>query len=292
MKIAAVTVLYNPTKETFQNIKGYIDEVEKVYAVDNSYDDHSEYVFSEKIEYLPNCDNLGIAAALNRGAEKAYADGYDWLLTMDQDSRFENGVVTKMADFINEVKNGNPPEEFPVTYEKLGLVSPLHIIRSHFNEEAEGIDSPAVVMTSGNLISLNAYKDIGGFKDWYFIDAVDFDYCLNLRDHGYEILRLKYLTLAHELGDGITKSFLGRKVTSFNHSPVRRYYIVRNRHYLYDEYKDKAVDFCNAEIRQTKKEAIKIILCEKDKINKLRHMYKGYRDYKKGIKGRFGGLKK
>ena len=70
-----------------------------------------------------------------------------------------------------------------------------------------------------------------------------------------------------------------------NHNPIRRYYITRNRHYLYDLYKDDYLDYCALELSRTKHELIKIILFEKDKIKKLKYIYKGYRDYKKGIKG-------
>ena len=140
-------------------------------------------------------------------------------------------------------------------------------------------------MTSGNIISLKAYEKIGGFKDWMFIDAVDFDYCLNLRDHGYDIWRLPQVELKHNLGSVVFKTIGKRQFYSLNHSATRRYYIVRNRHYFYDEYHERWPDFCNAEFGQTKFEAKRIIICEKQKIKKLLAMYKGYRDYKKGITG-------
>ena len=46
-KIAAVTVLYNPTKKIIQNISGYIDKVDKVYVIDNS-NDSNEKLLNEK----------------------------------------------------------------------------------------------------------------------------------------------------------------------------------------------------------------------------------------------------
>jgi rhamnosyltransferase len=35
-KIAAVVILYNPELSILENIKSYIDQVEKLYVVDNS----------------------------------------------------------------------------------------------------------------------------------------------------------------------------------------------------------------------------------------------------------------
>lgn len=281
MKLAAVVVLYNPDAKILENIKSYVDYVDCVYAVDNSSVDNSANLCSEKIVYLPNGDNLGIAYALNRGAKQAIEDGYDWLLTMDQDSTFHGDGVNKMKEFITGCKCA----ESQYDYDKIGLVTPFH--RTLFNEQEQltDIDSPAVVMTSGNIINLKAYQEIGGFKDWMFIDAVDFDYCLNLRDHNYDIWRLPYVELKHNLGDVVFKTFRGKRYYGLNHSPMRRYYIVRNRHYFCDMYEDRYPGFCNAERLSTRVEVKGILLCEKNKIRKLLAMFKGYLDYKSGVKG-------
>ena len=281
MKLAAVVVLYNPDSKVRENIKSYIDSVQVVYAVDNSNIDHSEEFSGEKIKYIANGSNMGIAYALNVGAKKAIEDGYEWLLTMDQDSCFNVFGVEQMKEFLLDSKNGKNQYDF----EKIGLITPYHRTLFNENEKIPDIDSPAVVMTSGNIISLKAYNEIGGFKDWMFIDAVDFDYCLNLRDHGYDIWRLPQVELKHNLGNVVFKTLGKREFYSLNHSATRRYYIVRNRHYFYDMYHERWPGFCNAEIGQTKFEAKRILLCEKQKIKKLMAMLKGYLDYKKGITG-------
>lgn len=282
MKLAAVVVLYNPDNQVIENIKSYIDYVDVVYAVDNSSVDNKERFNLDKINYIPNGENLGIAYALNVGAKQAIADGFEWLLTMDQDSHFTDDGIDRMKNFILNCKQ-NPTEQY--SYEKLGLITPFH--RTKFNENIvpEEIDSPAVVMTSGNIISLKAYQEIGGFKDWFFIDAVDFDYCLNLRDYGYDIWRLGNVILTHNLGDVVFKTIGKKEYYSLNHSPMRRYYIVRNRYYFLDMYMERYPAFCGAERGSTKVELKGILLCEKQKFKKLWAMYQGYRDYKKGIKG-------
>ena len=282
MKIAAVVVLYNPDDNVQNNIKSYINGVDKVFAIDNSSEDNGSKFSDDKIAYISNGENLGIASALNIGARKAIAEGYEWLLTMDQDSCFNELGVEKMKQFLSESKAGK--NEF--AYEKIGLITPFHRTIFNENEQPTGIDSPAVVMTSGNIISLDAFEKIGGFKDWMFIDAVDFEYCLNLRDHGYDIWRLTHIELRHNLGNVVFKNFGKKHMYSLNHSAMRRYYIVRNRHYFYDMYHERWPDFCNAEKARTSREAAKIVLCEKQKVGKLLAMLRGYIDYKRGIKGK------
>ena len=101
-KIAAVTVLYNPTKKIIQNISGYIDKVDKVYVIDNSNDSNEKLLIdNKKIEYLPNYTNLGISNSLNKACNLAIDEGYEFLLTMDQDSLFEKNEFQKMIDYIN-----------------------------------------------------------------------------------------------------------------------------------------------------------------------------------------------
>lgn len=287
MRTAGVTVLYNPDGSVIRNIASYMNAVERLYVVDNSDADNGENFAGDKICYIPNRENLGIAAALNIGAQKALEEGFDFLLTMDQDSRFENGGAEGLIGFLTKLADDSDLQnELGCTVYDLGLVSPLHKTGIELGITYSGIDSPDTVMTSGNIISLSAYEKIGGFKDWMFIDAVDFDYCLNLRRHGFKILRLTDIELKHKVGDMITGKFFGKTVYSLNHSPMRRYYIVRNRHYFYDMYKSDFPEYCTAELRRTLPEAVKIILFEKQKTKKLLAMLEGYRDYKKGIKGK------
>lgn len=281
MKLACVVVLYNPDAEVLKNIDSYINYVDMVYAVDNSLKDNSKDFSSERIVYISNGENKGIAYALNIGAKRAISDGFEWLLTMDQDSRFTDDAVDKMKKFIKDCKS----DKNSYNYEKIGIITPFHRTAFNQKEQHTGIDSPAVVMTSGNIINLEAYKVVGGFKDWMFIDAVDFDYCLNLRDRGYDIWRLNYVELKHKLGNVVFKNIGKKQMYSLNHSPQRRYYIVRNRHYFYDMYHKRWPDFCNAEKARTSREAAKILICEKQKFRKLFAMLKGYMDYKRGIKG-------
>jgi rhamnosyltransferase len=47
-----------------------------------------------------------------------------------------------------------------------------------------------MVMTSGCLTNLAIWDESGGFSDELFIDEVDHDYCLNVRRHGYRVVRL------------------------------------------------------------------------------------------------------
>ena len=285
MKLEGVVVLFKPDDKMFENINSYLGDLKKLYIVDNTPggDFNDRFKDNKKIKYIPLKENKGIAYALNVGAKEAIKDGADWLLTMDQDSSFEKGALKDMKSFI-EFANNNPYLEkiIGVKADNIGIVSPFHITERTKLEKPTGIDRPLVVMTSGNLVNLKAYKKVKGFKDWLFIDCVDFDFCLNLRRHGYEVIQTNFARLQHSLGNTKEIDFLNKKVFADYHSSFRRFYITRNRHYLYDLYHEDFPVYTELELGRTKKELLKIWLFEKNKIKKTRAIYRGYRAYKKG----------
>ncbi|HIT37776.1 MAG TPA: glycosyltransferase [Candidatus Onthousia faecipullorum] len=288
MKIAGVVVLYNPDENVKKNIDSYINNLDILYVVDNSPEpnDNAKYYKGKKIKYISNHGNKGIAYALNVGAKEAIKEKSEWLLTMDQDSSFKDDSLSKMIGFLKELKTNNiMSSALNLKYDNLGVISALQRTRLNKDEKLKGIDYPLVVMTSGNIINLDAYKKVGGFKDWLFIDAVDFEFCLNIKKHKYDIIQYNEAELNHNLGYINEYNFLGKTVYVTNHSAIRRYYITRNRHYLYDLYNEDFLDYCSIELGRTKKELLKIILFEDNKWNKIKAIYKGYKDYKRGIKG-------
>lgn len=274
MKLAAVVVWYNPSVSEIHNINSYVDYVDKLYIVDNS-NDCNDYPNNKKIDYIFNGDNLGIATALNIAANKAINDGFDWLLTMDQDTTFQNDDIEKIVKFID--KND---------MSSIGIVSPWHNTKLHIAKPKADIDYPLDVMTSGNFLNLKIYKIMGGFRDELFIDGVDIEYCLRLKKKNYKILRLNNYEIIHNLGDIKYKYFFNKELLCLNHNYVRDYYKVRNYLYIKDEYINIAPEFCKKLVK-IKALVWCIIFYEKDKLRKLRSIYYAKKDYKKGILGKY-----
>lgn len=278
MVINGVVVLYNPDETIFKNISSYINSIDKLYVIDNSENKNMDIIkkikiFSDKCEYIDNNGNQGIANALNVGAHLAIEDEAHWLLTMDQDSRFENNDIKELIDFT---KNNDTTQ--------IGIVSPMHSENEVNNFESNF--STYIAMTSGNLLNLNIYQKIGGFEEKLFIDSVDIEYCLKLYKNNFFLQRIKKIILNHNLGNIQKKRFYS--VT--NHNYIRRYYITRNRLYIWEKYKEILPEYIKYEKYATLKEVVKIILGEKDKFKKLKMIYKGYRDYKIDRYGKYKEL--
>lgn len=277
MKIAGVVVLYHPDEDVLKNIDTYITELDQLYVYDNSEKSHKDLFKNyDKVKYLSQNENMGIAYALNAGAKQALQDGYEWLLTMDQDSRYEQNELQKLIDYIEVHET-----------EKIGLISPWHVIKTGVQKTTEGEEDVIEVMTSGNIVSLKAYQAVGGWKDWMFIDSVDIEFCMNLNVHGYRVIRLNYAELQHNLGNIEIKKILTRKFVCSNHNYIRRYYMIRNMLYVDQMYRKDFPEYC-AFLRHGAWGSLKnVVVWEKDKYRKVRNMWRGYRDFKKGKKGKY-----
>ena len=276
MKIAAVVVLYNPNQDNIDNINRYLNIIDKIYVVDNSEDNIIRISDSEKIKYIKYGENKGMAKALNEGSINAINDGYKWLLTMDQDSKITEENIKDMLDYLDKNQDDK----------KIGLISPYHDIgKDELPPEVE-VEDMIEVMTSGNIINLDAYNKIGGFKDWLFIDCVDTDYCMNLHKNDYKVLRLNKIIMKHYVGNITFHKLFNKVYDCSNHNPIRRYYIMRNNLYICDMYKDAYPEYCKRLIRIQKGQIKRILIFEKNKIKKIKMVIKGYKDHKKGIRGK------
>ncbi|MBC5992108.1 glycosyltransferase family 2 protein [Pontibacter cellulosilyticus] len=277
--IAGVVVLYNPDSEVLNNLRSYCNSISKLYIVDNSECPSEELIVNLKLinaEYIPFNQNQGIAKALNIGASRAIEDGFDWLLTMDQDSEATKGMVQEL---INSTGNFDR--------NSIGIVSPQHILDSKPVHKSFDVEEVTVVMTSGNLLNLKAYQKVGPFRDDFFIDYVDHEYCLRLKYYGYKILVNHKAILNHQLGQNKAYNALGKTVTTTHHNCTRRYYITRNRLQVLKEYKELFPEYYKTELRNNIKELIKVFFFENNKFGKLKSIIRGYKDYRKG---KFGKL--
>jgi rhamnosyltransferase len=285
MKISAVIVLYNPViEEIILNIRSYL-LVEKIYVIDNSEEknSHIQKILKEescKIEYIANKENLGIAKALNIACQQAIIDGYEWILTMDQDSQFLN-----FTHFLSCAKKIIHQEK------DIAIITPNH---SHLTmpdtKGCDYIDKKEIVITSGNLVNLQIYQEINGYEEEFFIDMVDYDFCLKILEKNYKILFLSNHYILHELGTIYKrKNLITQKVKEkIEHPPLRIYYNTRNTLYLIT--KHKSVPFLKTINILFIHEITKIVLYEDQKIKKIYAKLLALKDFIIGRKGKIESL--
>lgn len=288
-KVACIIVSYNPDKGITKCFNSLINQVDKMFIVDNGSNGDGIKILQElknsntnKVDLILNNDNLGIATALNIGIKKALSEDYSWVITMDQDSKANDNMIEKMFEVyegINLEERKDILSIFPnFVDERVQSIEENSEIKSYEYVDAE--------ITSGNLLKSEIFDKVGFFDDSLFIDLVDTDFCMRLNEKNIKMIKVRDAILYHNLGESqaVKSGFL--KFNTSNHSAIRRYYMTRNRFYTWEKYKDLNSFTLNRDKMLFKKEFVKIVLGEKDKVNKIKMIFRGYKDYKKGIRGK------
>jgi rhamnosyltransferase len=273
VKIAGVVVLFNSRNEVLDNIRTYLSDIDILFAVDNSTEKNEhligELTCMDKVNYLPVGRNSGVAHALNLGAEKAIAEGFDFIVTMDDDSQAAPNLVSGYKEFLRSRND----------VDSIGIISPFHFYKNYTEKVNPEVKEILTAITSGSLINLRCHQNVGPFLEPLFIDYVDFEYCLRLQAHGYRIIRLGSCVLYHALGSMISHKIFFRKVGVTRHSPLRIYYRTRNRLFVAKKFILKFPGFVLKDCVVFMNEMVKILLFEKERMEKFKMVLKGIYDF-------------
>lgn len=237
--IAAGIVLFNPdnAERTIRCIDELQKQVEKVYIYDNSTVQLS-FELPSDIEYITQKENMGLAHALNVIMQKASDDGYEWVITMDQDSIIPNGMVESFGNYVCRLD--------------VGIICPqVTDLRRKYEgvNEKKGIQEVEFCITSASCTRIEAWRNIGGFDDWLFIDLIDNDFCKRMISSKYKIIMLNDMVLNQEFGRiipknpkkqqfwiGMSRILHNKNIAKFSYkkevSPIRVYYTCRNIIYI------------------------------------------------------------
>jgi len=267
--LAGTVVLYNPENKNIENIRTYIDYLEVLFVIDNSENIEEEIINvlrkNAKVHYVLNQNEGGLAKALNLGAALAIEKGYNWLLTMDQDSIVSKEMIPNMFEYIerNETRD-------------VAVISPFQTdLNQQESPSPEPYEDVLTVMTSGNLLNLELFQSNGPFLEKLFIDSIDQEYCLRARRNGYRVIKINNAILLHNLGN---QKVYPSGFISTHHNPSRRYFITRNRFFVARVYRKQFPEFYRETFIITIKDIAKILLVEKQKLKKIYNMAMGYID--------------
>lgn len=223
--IVAGIVTFNPDLGRLrENLQATLLAVDNVFLVDNNSKNVSgvEELAAEfaGVQIHRNSVNGGMAKALNQIMSWAAETDKEWALLLDQDSVVAPGMV---AALVEQTRHG------------VGVVAPAIVDRSAPNKKPTD-DAPSnanYCITSGSLYNVSAWESVGRYDEGMFIDFVDFDFCLRLRQGGFTIVRQPKAVLLHEIGK-ITRH---GPFTAYHHSAFRSYHMARDM--LYYAYKHR-----------------------------------------------------
>ena len=226
-KVCAVLVAYFPDVEFSTRLRVVLPQVGALVVIDNTPEGSASWITllpddeRARISVIENRSNLGVAAALNQGLNHANQTGCRWLLTLDQDTQCFPDIV----DTLRSIAVSSHPK-------------PAIVGGNYFDAKRDRHDVPVgdgskcldrkTVITSGCLVDTAFALAIGGFREDYFIDQLDHEFCLRARSKGGRVVVSRKPVMEHSVGGatGPRVPILGTMLP--DHPPLRKYYITRN----------------------------------------------------------------
>lgn len=226
--LCAVIVCYEPQSLIFELISALKLQNVLPIVIDNSEKDFLDFSQVDCI-YHKIGRNLGIAQAQNIGIDVALSYRADAIIFFDQDSSISNRLIASLY--------------YPIRKNKTAISVPIYcnaeqgffyqIVRANQygfrqkiipNAEMSNFKTN-IAISSGSMIRADLFERVGRMDEKLFIDHVDTEWFLRAASKGFEALVVTNAVMKHSIGDKVIH-FFGIKVPV--HSPLRRYYRVRN----------------------------------------------------------------
>lgn len=220
--ITAVVTAYHPDARLSAVIDAALVTCADVIVVDNTPTDSSsptEESADARVRVLRSGRNGGLAGALN-DAVRALPPETEAVLVLDQDSVLPAGLVSALAAHLADPT--------------IGVIAPTPVDAAdgttydRFAPTGGGLVDRDTVITSGMLVRRGVLDAAGAFRDEFFVDWVDNDFCLKLRRDGVRIVQDMETRLPHSIGDRREHRFAGLTIKVLRYSPWRHYWITRN----------------------------------------------------------------
>ena len=274
----AIIVTFNPDP-VFRN---YLEKIRSRFAITFIVDNGSKGKSLEMLKGLPPDNirllemgwNTGLGTALNHGVSTAKAEGYRWAVLFDQDTEPLEDMVRYFSNILSEHPT---PEKIAIIGSRFQDRNRESYVRSNSPKASDNSCSwreKRRVITSGSLISMEAYGAIGPFREDLFIDSIDHEYCYRARMKGWCVLQTTQTLVSHSVGNYKKYSLLGIEIWRSHHSAVRCFFITRNRMLLARERREYGKLLGG--VFDAVKNSLLVLLFEEDKLGKIRANLSGY----------------
>jgi GT2 family glycosyltransferase len=224
--LCSITVTWNAAGALPRQLHALMAQsspIDEIIVVDNASTDGTVELLAKeypKVTVLTLPTNQGVGGIYAVGLEYAvHKKNYSWVWTLDQDS-------IPSADCLRELL-GTSEELHKHLPEKVGILAPAALnLSTGVNypgwiwrdrivnlpaDDGKRIQMADLVISSGSLISGEAVKDVGLPRKDFFMDFVDFEYCLRMRNKGYLIAVVRSASSYHKLGIPQKRLALGMK---------------------------------------------------------------------------------
>lgn len=297
--LASVTVAYNAINVLPRQIDALLRQtrsLREIVVVDNASNDGTAAMLAERypqVTLLRMSENLGQAGGWSAGLSyAALQKQHDWIWTFDNDSV---PAPEALETLLNAVETPGDKGTAP------GMVAPIPVhketetsympylwrdgfVKPSAEQRLQPVWFADMVIASGCLVNREVVEKVGLPRADFFIDFCDFEYCLRVRSHGYQIGVVNSVKLDHEIGNARKIRLLGSPRLWASQPPFREYYFSRNLAYLaWWLYPNRSTKYFVA--RHLASHGVQVLLFSDKKLACLVKVFQGLHD---GLKGRMG----
>ena len=154
--------------------------------------------------YVHDANNSGLATAYNRALRMALDEGYEWLLTLDQDTELASDSLALLLEDVASVDN-HPDVAAIVPQIRAGgrIVSPNWFLAGAwprwFPAGFTGISGHTTfAFNSGSLLRTAALRQAGGYSPWFWLDNSDSNLYRQLARLGKRVFIAGHVELMHD----------------------------------------------------------------------------------------------
>jgi rhamnosyltransferase len=278
--VCAVIITYQPDTEFIDRLNNILRQFVYAVIVDNASHNRSlsmlKSLTHNNAHIIFNEKNLGVAKALNQGVCWAKENNYEFVITLDQDSNPGEGFIKAICDIWSRLDN-NKVAALGVNHID-GNTNKLYFEKGSLKNRTYTFRK--TVITSGSFMNIQTFYQIGPFREEFFIDGIDHEFCLRAGSKGFKIVMILEPFLVHAIGKRKSHRFPFFKkisVESTNHDPQRWYFMTRNRIRLVMEYIFKDTWAISRAVRLMGSVVV-MIMFEKSRLKKIRYIFLGIWD--------------
>ena len=192
--IVFFSVLYNPGANALDNIKKSINNGLVPYVYVNKVDENiMRELESMAVTTLGNNKNVGLGPAFYEFESLAIKENIAFFVYFDQDTIVKDVAWAQIKNTsIDSLKNSGA-----------GLL--------YYAADQQLPSYPKVAISSGCFFSLEVIREVGKHNRGYFVEGVDYEFCLRLRGRGFRIKSIPIEGIDHcSLQDGVNRKVAGR----------------------------------------------------------------------------------
>lgn len=287
MKFGVSIIYYNPSEVVLKRLEEYSKIFNFVFIADNSdnpkFDVRKELLRFPNVTYLSMKGNMGMSKAISASVDWANDNSLDFLLTLDQDSLFDEINIRKMIDFI-EANDDSSVGIYVANERKIYKDRKTGLNKfGKYCVPTNQIKSVSFCLTSTSFIRIKAINKIMPLTD-YFISYVDNFISYGLIEEGYKLLKVGNVQFNQQIGESVYYNFFVDKLRIIHHKEIRYYYMARNNRYFNDICKERKLKFRNNLLFFHL--ILNIFLAESNKFKKIKAIKLGIKDYKNKVYGK------